>query len=268
MTYDDANAVTQKEKRISQVLAIAIHLGFLVLLVFGISWQKRHTEAPVIVELWDSVTPPRPEKPVLKPLPKVEPKPEPKPEPRPEPKAAPKPELKPLPKPDIALKEKLEKERKLKEQQELEKKKEDEAKKLKAQLDAKKKDEDKKKLEQDRLAQETEKRLAQEKQELAKRLENAQRSLMEKYEGLIKNHVRRQIIEPPNLPGNPEVEFDVVLIPGGEVLTVKLRRASGVAAYDAAVERAIWKASPIPLPPDPTLFQQFRNLHLKFRPKE
>jgi colicin import membrane protein len=41
-----------------------------------------------------------------------------------------------------------------------------------------------------------------------------------------------------------------------------------VPAYDAAVERAILKASPLPLPPDPALFQQFRDLHLRIRPKE
>ena len=85
---------------------------------------------------------------------------------------------------------------------------------------------------------------------------------------LIQNHVRRQIIEPPNLQGNPQVEFDVVLIPGGEVLSVRLRRTSGNPAYDSAVERAILKASPLPLPPDPALFQQFRELTLRIRPKE
>jgi colicin import membrane protein len=116
------------------------------------------------------------------------------------------------------------------------------------------------------------KRLAQEKADLiaklAKEQAAVQSSLHAKYIALIQNHVKRQIVEPPNLQGNPQVEFDVVLIPGGEVLTVRLRRTSGVPAYDAAVERAILKASPLPLPPDPTQFQQFRELHLKIRPKE
>ena len=271
MTYDDTNEVTQKERRISRALAIAIHLGFLVLLVFGISWQQRHTEAPVIVELWDSVTPPRQEKSVPKPLPKVEPRPE----PRPEPKAAPKPELKPLPKPDIALKEKLEKERKLKEQQELEKKKEEEAKKLKAQLDAKKKDDEKKKLEQERFTQETEaKRLAQERQDLAKKLAaeqaSAQSRVIDGYVRQIQNKIRRNIVEPVNLSGNPEVEFEVRVLPGGEIIedTLRLRRSSGVPAYDQAVARAILKASPLPVPSEPALFDQFRNQILKIRPKE
>ena len=39
-------------------------------------------------------------------------------------------------------------------------------------------------------------------------------------------------------------------------------------AYDAAVERAILRAQPLPLPPDPALMRQFRELNLVFRPKE
>lgn len=267
MTYDEY--VTDRERKIARWLAVAMHAAFVLLLVFGVAWQKRHSEPAAIVDLWSSMAPPKPEPPA------PAPRPEPKVELRAEPLPPPKPEVKPIPKPDIALKEKLEKERKVKEQLELEKKKqadlkkkEDEAKKLKA--EAKKKDDA---VEKDRLAKEVElKRLAQEKGDLAAKLAKeqvaTQRALNDKYITLIQNHVKRQIVEPPNLQGNPQVEFDVVLIPGGEVLNVKLRRTSGVPAYDAAVERAILKASPLPLPPDPALFQQFRDLHLKIRPKE
>ncbi len=73
---------------------------------------------------------------------------------------------------------------------------------------------------------------------------------------------------PQELTGNPEAEFDVVVLPGGDVLSVKLMKSSGVAAYDNAVERAILKAQPLPVPSDPDSFARFRNLHLKFRPNE
>jgi colicin import membrane protein len=276
VTYDDY--VTDRERKIARWLAVAMHVGFVLLLVFGVAWQKRHSEPAAVVDLWSSVPPPRQE-PVPAPAPKPAPKLEVKPEPKPVPPPPPKAEAKPQPKPDIALKEKLEKERKLKEQRELEKKKQaekrkEEDRKLKAeQLEARKKEEEKRKVEKERLAKEAEaKRLAQEKADmtakLAKEQAAAQQRLNDKYITLIQNHVKRQIVEPPNLQGNPQVEFDVVLIPGGEVLSVKLRRSSGAPAYDAAVERAILKASPLPLPPDPALFQQFRDLHLKIRPKE
>jgi colicin import membrane protein len=66
--------------------------------------------------------------------------------------------------------------------------------------------------------------------------------------------------------GNPEAEFDVIQLPGGEVLGAKLKRGSGNTAYDNAVERAILKAQPLPKPPDPALFT--RELNLTFRPQE
>jgi colicin import membrane protein len=47
-----------------------------------------------------------------------------------------------------------------------------------------------------------------------------------------------------------------------------LVKSSGVAAYDNAVERAILKAQPLPVPSEPASFARFRNLHLKFRPND
>ena len=91
---------------------------------------------------------------------------------------------------------------------------------------------------------------------------------MDEYKRLIAEKIRRFIVEPPGLQGNPEVEFNVVVLPGGEVLNVTSRRASGQALWDSAVERAIRRAQPLPLPPDPALMRDFRELNLKFRPKE
>jgi colicin import membrane protein len=288
VTHEDA---TPREKKISRALAGGMHVGVLLLLIFGVSWQKRHSEPAAVVDLWSSLPPPKqapipPAPAEPPPAPKLAPKPP--PPPKPEAKPLPKPEAKPLPKPDIALKEKLEKERKLKEQQELDKKKQaeldkrkqDDAKKLKAeqqqqQLEVKKKEEEKKKLDKERLAQEAEvKKLAAEKQaladKLAKQAASAQAAEVDKYKRLIQDRIRRFIIEPPNLQGNPEVEVDVRLLPGGDVLetSLRIRRSSGNLAYDQAVERAILKASPLPLPPDPAMFNMFRELNLKIRPKE
>ena len=258
MTYEEE--ATPREKKISRAFAIGLHLVFLVLIVFGVSWQKRSSEPAAVVDLWSSMAPPRQETPrqetPLKLTPKIENEPPPPP--------LPKPEVKAVPKPDIALKDKLEKERKLKEREELDKK-------LKAQqqVENKKKDEEKRKLEQ-ALAQEAEaKRLAAEKEVAAKQAQTAaQARLYDKYIALIQSRIKSHIVEPPNLTGNPQVEFHVVLIPGGEVLSARMTRSSGAPAYDSAVERAILKASPLPLPPDPAVFAQFRELNLKIRPKE
>ena len=282
MTYDED--VSPRERKIARSLAIGMHVVVLVLLIFGVVWQKRTSEPAAIVELWGSMAPPKAE-PTPKPRPKPEPdpEPEPKPKPKPEPKAPPppppKPEVKAVPKADIALKEKLEKERKVKEQQELERRKEEEAKKLKAQrdqqqLEAKKKEEEKKKLEKEQLARDAEaKKAAADKAamdaKLAKQAAAAQAGELDKYKRLMESRIRRAVVEPPNLQGNPEVEVEFRVTPGGEVLehTLRVRRSSGNPAYDQAAERAVLKASPFEVPSGP-LFEQIRDLiTLKVRPK-
>ena len=70
------------------------------------------------------------------------------------------------------------------------------------------------------------------------------------------------------MPDNAKAEFVVTLLPGGSVLSAKLTRSSGMEAYDSAVERAIYKSQPLPLPQDVALFNKFRELHLIFSPKE
>lgn len=121
------------------MLALGVHALFLMLLVFGVSWQTKHPE-PVMVDLWDALPPPAtpeappeveplPPQPEPPPVPQARPEPPPIPKAQPEPKPAipePKPEVKapPAPKaPDIALdKKKAEAERlqKLRQMQEAE----------------------------------------------------------------------------------------------------------------------------------------------------
>jgi colicin import membrane protein len=261
MTYDD---VTSRERRISGALALVMHLMFIALLVFGVSWQKTHTDSAVIVELWNNL-PPLPQ-PKSEPVPPPPPEP-PKPLPQAEPKPLPKVEPKPAPKPDIALKEKQEKERK---QKDAEKQKELE--KLEARKLAEKKAREAALLMKEKEKKEAEARLAREKEEALQRLAQqqsaAQARIMDAYMHGVRERIRRNIVLPPNMPGNPEARFEVVQIPGGEVLSVKLRRSSGVPAYDEAVERAILRASPLPPPPPGVQFSEVRELNLVFRPKE
>jgi colicin import membrane protein len=171
----------------------------------------------------------------------------------------PKVEAKPAPKPDIALRDKKEKALKAKERELAEKKKREEQARLEA-------------LKQQQAQEAEALRLAREQDEALKKLAQsqaaAQAKLVDEYKYRIAERIKRFIIEPPSLQGNPEVEFDVVVLPGGEVLDVKIRKASGQAPWDNAVERAIRRAQPLPLPPDPALMREFRELNLRFRPKE
>ncbi|MGD8478388.1 MAG: energy transducer TonB [Burkholderiales bacterium] len=97
----------------------------------------------------------------------------------------------------------------------------------------------------------------------------AAHALTEDYRARISARIRQRVILPPDMQGNPEAVYTVSLLPGGTVTQVQLLRSSGVPAYDAAVERAILAAQPLPVPEDPALFQaNFKNLLLNFRPKE
>jgi colicin import membrane protein len=85
----------------------------------------------------------------------------------------------------------------------------------------------------------------------------------------IRAKIQGRVVIPPNLRGNPQAVYEVVLLPGGEVLQATLKSSSGAPAYDQAVERAIMAAQPLPVPTDPNLFQSnFRVLELKFKPRE
>ncbi|MDE2586350.1 MAG: TonB C-terminal domain-containing protein, partial [Betaproteobacteria bacterium] len=66
--------------------------------------------------------------------------------------------------------------------------------------------------------------------------------------------------------GNPSAKFLVTQLPSGEIISVKMIKSSGIPSYDSAVERAINRSSPLPLPDDRSAFQ--RELNLTFCPQE
>jgi colicin import membrane protein len=250
---------TPNEKALSGALALVMHVLFGVLLVFGVTWKKPEPVA-MVAELWSNLPPvPVPKAaPTPPPPPKAEPEP-PKPAPKVDAKP-PKVEPKPQPKAEIDLREKKEKERKAKEQELAEKKKKEEQQRQ----EVLKQQQAKEAAEAKRLAQEQ----AEAQRKLAQQAATAQAREIDKYKRAIADKIKRFIIEPPNIQGNPEVELDIIVLPGGEVLDVRTKRASGQTPWDNAVERAIRRAQPLPLPPDPALMKEFRELNLKFRPKE
>jgi colicin import membrane protein len=253
---------TPNEKAISGALALVMHAMFGMLLVFGVTWKKPEPVA-MVAELWSNLPPVQVPKaaptPPPPPPPKVEPEP-PKPAPKVEAKPVPKVEPKPQPKAEIDLREKKEKALKAEQQAIAEKKKKEEQQRQ----DLLKQQQAKEAAEAKRLAQEQ----ADAQRKLAQQAAAAQAREIDKYKQAIAARIKRFIVEPPNIQGNPEVELDIIVLPGGEVLDVRTKRASGQTPWDNAVERAIRRAQPLPLPSDPALMKEFRELNLKFRPKE
>jgi colicin import membrane protein len=240
-------------------LAVLVHGLFFALIFFGVSWQSKPT-VPLVAELWDKLPVGKAAAPNPAPEPEP-PKPEVKPEPpRPEP-VPPKQEVKPEPpKPDIALKQKQEKEKLERQKREEEKKLEELKKKRdqeKADVDRKKKEDERKKAEE-RLKSET----AAAEARKAEAARNAQQSVIDEYVGKIKAKIVSRSNIPDNMAGRPRAEFRLTLLPTGEVLFATLVKSSGNRAYDEALERGIRSAQPLPLPPNPELFPQFRELKL------
>jgi len=87
-----------------------------------------------------------------------------------------------------------------------------------------------------------------------------------KYKALILNAISQQWILPQNADSNMSSQFRIRLAPNGAVLEVALIRSSGDAILDRSAQSAIYKASPLPVPNDPTTFNLFRDISLTVRP--
>ena len=225
------------------VLALLVHVVFFIFMTFGLSW-KTHPPAGIVVDLWSDLPQPEqkptkkvkalPPKPVEPPK-KVKPAPPKKVEPVPPKKVEPVPS-----KADIELKKEKEKKQKLaKEKKAKEKKaklaKEKKAKEKKARLAKEKKAKERKIKEQNaRVAAETERfqkelREEEERSRLQKLAyaQAAKRNLIDEYKAKILAKIKSKLVLPPDLPNDPIAEYDITLLPGGEILSVKLRKSSG-----------------------------------------
>lgn len=247
----------------SAALALLVHIVF-GFMVFGLNWRNDPNES-MVVDLWrDMPQQPIKPQPVIKEPIKELPKPIPpaqepvKPQPETvQPKSEPVKIKNPPPrKPAIEIKEKIEPPKPIQEEKKVEPvkeqvKKPEPIKEVEKKVEPEKElpEKEQKTVEQDVLAQ-----LAAQK---SKALDE-----IAKYKAMIQAKIRSRIVTPPDLPGNPMVEFRVTLLPGGDVLKVSLRKSSGYAAFDEAVERAIFLAKPLPIPPDPALFKEFRDFSL------
>jgi colicin import membrane protein len=244
MTAASFDFFERRERGIGPAFALSaiVHLGLVAVLVLGVRWQVSAPDT-VMVDLVDAPPPPpapvvEPPKPV--PAPKVEPPPPKVQKPdialQEKPKPKPKPEAKPKADPDF--------QKRLREQMAMEQKA----------------------LDQQRQERELRELISKQQADAARVAAAARTRALNEYIARIQAKVKGNWILPPDLQGNPEAVFLVVQLPTGEVLSSRLIKSSGNASYDAAVERAILKSSPLPLPASRELFA--RELKLTFRPQD
>lgn len=89
----------------------------------------------------------------------------------------------------------------------------------------------------------------------------------DKYKALIRQKVSRNWNRPAGTKSGLKCVVRVRLVPGGEVLQAQVVKSSGDPVFDRSVENAVYKAAPLPLPPDPDLFDYFREIEFLFSPE-
>lgn len=139
-----------------------------------------------------------------------------------------------------------------------EERKKAEAERKRLEEEARKRQEQEEKLKQ-QLAAEAE-RLAQEQQRFR---QQQLLSVRQQYMVDIKNKVERNWLRPTGSQGS-HCRVVIHQIPGGEVVEVRLAECDGDVAFQRSVEAAVRKASPLPKPSDPEVFD--REIEFVFEP--
>jgi colicin import membrane protein len=232
-TSNTANTATSNKNKgrgLGLILSVLVHVILLAVLAINVRWNTT-PPAPYEAVLWaslpgQSTSKPEPTIPKSTPAKPIPIKPTP-PKPEPEPKAEPR-----VKQPDIAINKKPESKK----------------------IEPKKPEPPKPK--ETAPSSDTLKKLREE--ELARSLgglpsgkANATGSTgrnTAQYSDKIRQHVRSRIVFPgaSSVEGNPQVVFEVRQLPTGEIVGVVQKQSSGNSAWDAAVERALQRSSPLP----------------------
>jgi colicin import membrane protein len=83
----------------------------------------------------------------------------------------------------------------------------------------------------------------------------------DQYVAMIRNHIQRQWIRPPGTPPAMDCVADVRQVAGGEVTGVSFVSCDASAAIKQSVQDAVYRASPLPAPPTPDLFEAVLRIH-------
>ncbi len=171
----------------------------------------------------------------------------------------------------ISLAKKKEVERKAKEKEKKLKQKKAREEKEKQRLEAEKKRreeedrqrraEDKAEFERALIEEERREQMAKEQAARAARLQ----TMRQRYIMLIAQKVENNWLRPVSTSNDQSCEVIVTQTMMGDVIEVFLQACTSDVAFQRSVERAVRKASPLPLPPDPELFD--RRIYFKFKPR-
>lgn len=175
-----------------------------------------------------------------------------------------------------AAAEQKRKELALKKQQEAaEKKRKEEAAAEAKRIEAERIQKAKEAAEQKRKEEELKKKQAEEalKKQLAEEQAAEQRRQDQQLLQSIIGNIYRKVNNNFNKTGLPtglECVLAVQTVPGGEVISVTIKKSSGNEIFDRRAITSVEKSSPLPLPADPATFNRLklRNFNFRFRPED
>ncbi|WP_264435823.1 cell envelope integrity protein TolA [Coxiella endosymbiont of Dermacentor marginatus] len=111
------------------------------------------------------------------------------------------------------------------------------------------------------------KEIQREQTQVAKMCQTEQNQrILDRYKAQIIQVIQQQWIMPVNTNKNLFCILLIRLAPGGAVLSVTTLQSSGDPVLDRSARVAVFKASPLPVPQDSSLFSQFHELRLTARP--
>jgi colicin import membrane protein len=120
---------------------------------------------------------------------------------------------------------------------------------------------------------EAEQQRAEREAELRSQLAGEERAMAARAGGMgvqwaaaIQAKIQRAWIRPASARSGLDCTVSVTQVPGGEVVAARVTGCNGDETVQQSIVAAVYRASPLPPPPDPTLFE--RNLEVRFRPND
>jgi colicin import membrane protein len=273
------------DRWVSIALSVLLHAALLGALVYGWLMYRRPAPRPTL-SIEATVVEAR----AVKGTPELPPQPAPQAAPAPEPPPPPEPVGPPPPTPqELAQREEerqkseaaATEERRVAEQKEAEERAAAQAKAAEEQRKAEERAAAERKVREaearKRVAEERQRQLA-DAQEASEREADLKRSLaaeeranvarsgaaLASWQSQIAARITRAWLRPPTARPGIECVLNVTQVPGGEVTQVSIGECNGDQAVRESIEAAVYRASPLPPPPDPALFD--RNLKIDFKP--
>jgi colicin import membrane protein len=88
----------------------------------------------------------------------------------------------------------------------------------------------------------------------------------DQYVARLRDKIQRAWIKPSSARAGIDCLVEVTQVRGGEVTAARVTQCNGDEAVRQSIQNAVYRASPLPDPPDPALFEKV--FQLRFKPDE